>query len=413
MVLPVNLFDGWGWLGALALLMIVVALVLFVLGIAAGLLKVIAVLAAALLLISLVAPTMASWIVGDPSSNIAGARPTVEPSEEPSTEPSVEPSSTPTPSGTGTPTGEPCPTEYRQSFDPNERNRYVSAGIDAPVVSESVEKDFASLKKDARLLAVRANQLGLWPSNDPSELLEPNSSCLSREGQVLAGKIEGALTGVGTDIEFANAPANWYNTGMANGQMVVASERGITGDRKAIKYTLRDGSVLYVMVRCGNIVLPSPGDIPKGPTDNPAPPKATPKATPSPSQPPRSTPTPSSPPPSSPPKVCPSDKPYGKYPLCKDGPDRDPAPQGNVPTQVQGPNPVPTTTEARPPAAPEPAPTATYTAPAPPSPTAAPTSSMTPVPTRSTAAPPPPPPSASVTATYAPECPNPDNPACG
>src|SRR5690606_2115077 len=52
----------------------------------------------------------------------------------------------------------------------------------------------------------------------------------------------------------------------------------VYGNRKAVKFTLPNGSWVYIMVRCGNPVYPSqPPGIPEGPTDNPPPPKTEPK----------------------------------------------------------------------------------------------------------------------------------------
>jgi len=66
-----------------------------------------------------------------------------------------------------------------------------------------------------------------------------------------------------------DAPANGYNTGVENGVVVGSPTPGIGGDRKAIKITLPDGSEVWIMARCGNIVTPGPSVLPPGTTDNP------------------------------------------------------------------------------------------------------------------------------------------------
>lgn len=69
------------------------------------------------------------------------------------------------------------------------------------------------------------------------------------------------------------APADGTNSGIGNdGTMVSAATSGISGDRKAIKVVLKDGTVFWIMARCGNPVVQGPGPHPTGPTDeNPQP----------------------------------------------------------------------------------------------------------------------------------------------
>lgn len=68
------------------------------------------------------------------------------------------------------------------------------------------------------------------------------------------------------------APADGTNSGIDDGgAMVSAATSGISGDRKAIKVVLKDGSVFWILARCGNPVVKGPGPHPPGPTDNPSP----------------------------------------------------------------------------------------------------------------------------------------------
>lgn len=87
-----------------------------------------------------------------------------------------------------------------------------------------------------------------------------------------------------SEVTVEDAPADWVNTGTdANGEVTIASQPGIGGDRKAIKIVSPDGSVTYIMGRCGQPVVPGkPGfPIPEGPTDNPEnPPTTTPETPP-------------------------------------------------------------------------------------------------------------------------------------
>jgi hypothetical protein len=212
---------------------------------------------------------------------------------------------------------------YVQRFDENHKDRFVSEGI------KTVKDDLKNLAEDARNLAFRAEMLGLREGHDPNELLEPGEKCLSREGQDLFNQVKGALTNGKVKVnENGQAPADGYNTEMVDGRPVIASTRGVDGDRSAIVYRLANGEVLYVMHRCGNIVTENPGP---NPEPTPTPTNPTPTPTPQP--------------------TCPPDMPHGTWPVCKDDPSNQPDgdnPDGNHPgghndTDGPGdPNPEPT-----------------------------------------------------------------------
>ena len=76
-------------------------------------------------------------------------------------------------------------------------------------------------------------------------------------------------------------------------------------------------------------------------------------------------------PPPPPPAVCPPDKPYGVYPVCKDGVEKAPQNQGNLPQQ-QMPNPLPAAPEHHQPVEPVNPPPVYTPPPAPPAPEPAP-----------------------------------------
>lgn len=154
------------------------------------------------------------------------------------------------------------------------------------------------------------------------------------EAVQLVAELQLALAQAETSI--GEAPKNGYNSGVYNGKVVAASNAGITGSRKAIKVTLKDGSVIYVMARCGNPVTPGKPSLPEGPTDEN--PKPTPTLVPTPTLAPK---------------------------IIGDAPQR----QGNLPTQ-QVPNPLPAQSSHKQPTKP-PAPPATYTPPVKPPPSAA------------------------------------------
>lgn len=83
-----------------------------------------------------------------------------------------------------------------------------------------------------------------------------------------------------SEVTVEDAPADWVNTGTdENGNVTIASQPGISGDRKAIKIVSPDGNTVYIMGRCGQPVIPGQPNvpIPEGPTDNPEVPPTTPE----------------------------------------------------------------------------------------------------------------------------------------
>ena len=252
--------------------------------------------------------------------------------------------------GSGDPAPWPCPEHMKQNFDPNKDGNFASNGVN------NTNDILALSGRDARALAFYAHRSNLVASDDPSPLLIPDNTCLSQAGQEAWNMLKGALTASGTKVNLdAQAPENYYNTGMVNGQPVVDTHPGIGGDRAAIEYTFPDGTKLIVLKRCSNLALPSQGDLPQAVTNHQRPPGTT-----------------VTPPPTTTKPVCPPDMPHGTPPNCKDDPVRDPAQQGSAPvgngqnqdqgagakqpytpppaTTYQAPPPPPGTTAAPPPA---------------------------------------------------------------
>ncbi len=210
-------------------------------------------------------------------------------------------------------------------------------------------------------LAIWSNAFGLYSSpNDWKPLV--NGKCLSSEGQALYYRLEGTLSAKGVKFEEGKAATGSSNTGVNRGTYGVSVTPGLTGDTKAIKVTLSDGSFVTILVRCGNVVFPSRPNLPKVPTDNPKVPvppvhKVVPNAPPIHRVPPPRV----NPPRENPPRLAPKI------------PSEDPAPRGNAPTgggRNQDPGPgvfIPTEKMERPPAAPRrnPAPPAPAPRPAP------------------------------------------------
>lgn len=194
--------------------------------------------------------------------------------------------------------------------------RYAKATADAHNVSKAQRSLLLKESgKDAQVLAIWTHAYGLHEDPNKWKPLVADG-CLSSEGIKLHAMFEGVLSAKGTKFKEANAPASGYNSGVKNGVFGVSNSSGIRGDRTAIKVTLPDGSVVYIMVRCANVVYPGKPGLPVVPTDNPPPPKPKPQPKPQP---------PTYNPPDRPP-------PYNPPPVSKKIPSQDPYPQGNAPT---------------------------------------------------------------------------------
>lgn len=175
------------------------------------------------------------------------------------------------------PSDETCSAEFTQipaaregsKVDSDFATKYAAATAEAANLSEAQRTLLLEQSgKDALTLATWSHAFGLYEDPNAWQTLVVDN-CLSSEGQKLHNQLEGALTATGTTLEEAEAPANGYNSGISNGVYGVASEQGVRGDRKAIKVTLKDGTVVYIMVRCGNPVYPGKPSLPEVPTDNP------------------------------------------------------------------------------------------------------------------------------------------------
>jgi hypothetical protein len=183
-------------------------------------------------------------------------------------------------------------------------------------------------------LAIWAHANGLYANpNDWQKLVA--GDCLSKEGQDLYNKLDGALSAGGTVLSEGEAPQNGHNSGtLPDGTFSVADRPGISSDTKAIVITHKDGSKVYILVYCGNVVfLTPPAGVPTSP-EIPGPPQQCPEGMNG--VPPNCT-TPQPPPPAN---VCPPHMPHGTWPLCKDGVAQAPQNQGNLPIQ-QMPNRLP------------------------------------------------------------------------
>ncbi len=114
--------------------------------------------------------------------------------------------------------------------------------------------------------------------------ISSDGNCANNITIQLVSQIELAVIGQSKSINVVNAPTNGYNTGVENGIVVGSATPGISGDRRAIQITFRDGRKVWIMGRCGNIVTTKEVFKHHGKTDEhehhnkPTPPKLTPKS---------------------------------------------------------------------------------------------------------------------------------------
>lgn len=131
------------------------------------------------------------------------------------------------------------------------------------------------IKHDAELFAASYNAIFINADKqiNSADLIDAEG-CATPAATAALAELDLALAE--SDIEPSVAPADAVNTGTdENGNVTVASESGVYGDdesRKAISITTKDGCTIYVMARCGQIVVFKdcvPPSIPEGPTEVP------------------------------------------------------------------------------------------------------------------------------------------------
>lgn len=175
---------------------------------------------------------------------------------------------------------ETCPAEFVQVAGDNANNRVDNQFATkyeqmlVAVTSNGTALDDGQRKlllensaNNAQRLAIWASAFGLYENpNDWSRLV--NGDCLSSEGQVLYFQFEGALKASG--FTQGIAPSDGYNSGVGPDGTYGVGDPDVNGDLTAIQIILPDGTVIWIMVRCGNPVFPPgpPPLHPKVPTDD-------------------------------------------------------------------------------------------------------------------------------------------------
>lgn len=224
-----------------------------------------------------------------PSLTNAGAT-GKQPEAQPSATPSVTVTATATPSAA-------CEARFTQEPDAHGDDGKVDAGFTAAYDKKTAGKSGADLAVAQREVlleraGLNAKRLASWAyanglhkdPNDWKGLVTADGKCLSTAGMMLHSKLEGALSGTGVKFTQDQAPDSGHNSGVVDDTFVVAERPGIVNDHKAILITYPNGTKVYILVYCGNVVFPAPpAGVPTSPKipqpEKPVVPPAMPPAT--------------------------------------------------------------------------------------------------------------------------------------
>lgn len=166
-----------------------------------------------------------------------------------------------------------CPNSWLIQPADHEHARWFADGIDAINKASTPEEAKAAaqawleqVRRDPQLM-VGAVSYFLHKDVNPENMVDAtNNKCASTDAVSLEAELELAIAQAKATPD--NAPANGTNSGVdANGTAVAASHPGISGNRKAVKLVLQDGTTIWVMARCGNPVVQGQAPVPPGPTD--------------------------------------------------------------------------------------------------------------------------------------------------
>lgn len=155
----------------------------------------------------------------------------------------------------------------------NTGHRIISTGIESirtastPDEARQAAYDFIEITKgDPDVVAANAKAF-LGEDVERDSLVDTNG-CMTEGAEQLV--LRTAIAIGDSEVTPDQAPANGVNSGVnVEGTVVEASAAGISGDRKAIKIVLKDGTTFWIMHRCGNFVKVG-GKLfyKQGPTDN-------------------------------------------------------------------------------------------------------------------------------------------------
>jgi hypothetical protein len=165
------------------------------------------------------------------------------------------------PVGSRAPPASACSTSWPMTTTTPANGSWVRNGVKA--IQDAKTPADARKAASAWLDKVRANsgtlagaaQYLLHENVAPSALVT-SKGCATPAAQQIYWQLQGAIRL--SAVVTSTAPANGYNSGTANGVVVASVRSGISGNLKAIKITLPDGKVIWVMARCGNAVTQGP-----------------------------------------------------------------------------------------------------------------------------------------------------------
>jgi hypothetical protein len=166
-----------------------------------------------------------------------------------------------------------CPNSWPMSTTVHLKNRWFAEGIasinDAKTNVDAVAAapDFAEKVSQEATLLVGAAKAFHLPDVDVATLTD-SKGCATDATVKLKTALDVAIA-TAHSITLGEAPVNGTNTGVENGKVVSDVGGTIGGNRKAIQIVLSDGTTIWIMARCGNIVTSGPPIFPPGKTDNP------------------------------------------------------------------------------------------------------------------------------------------------
>lgn len=153
----------------------------------------------------------------------------------------------------------------------NTGHRVVGSGIESigtaktPEDAKNAAHDFMQITKSDPD-AIKANAKAFLGQDIDKDSLSKDG-CMTAEAQLIVNQIDGTLDE--SEITPDNAPANGINSGVnAKGEVVASKNAGISGNRKAIKIVQKNGTVTWILERCGNFVKKVKHIFKPGPTDN-------------------------------------------------------------------------------------------------------------------------------------------------
>lgn len=153
----------------------------------------------------------------------------------------------------------------------NTGHRVVGSGVESigtaktPEDAKNAAHDFIQITKSDPD-AIKANAKAFLGQDVDKDSLSKDG-CMTAEAQLIVNQIDGTLGE--SEITPDNAPADGINSGVnAKGEVVASKNAGISGNRKAIKIVQKNGTVTWIMERCGNFVKKVKHIFVPGPTDN-------------------------------------------------------------------------------------------------------------------------------------------------